>query len=111
MRTSLWLARPLSARIRPVAAAKGSRAWAGDSEEMGHGGGNPAAEGRDLHQCDPCPESSFYRDFICEPAGFPTAYIVDHEENMIGAPLIGVVQNQEDSLMNRLELGYARYRH
>ena len=30
---------------------------------------------------------------------------------MIGAPLVGVVQNQEDSLMNRLELGYAKYRH
>lgn len=59
----------------------------------------------------PDPESSFYRDFICELAGFLTTYIVDHEENMIGAPLVGVVQNQEDSLMNRLELGYAKYRH
>lgn len=52
----------------------------------------------------PDPESSFYRDFICEIAGFPTTYIVDHEGNMIGAPLVGVVKNQEDTLMKRLEL-------
>lgn len=53
----------------------------------------------------PDPESSFYREFICEMDGFPTTYIVDSEGNMIGAPLIGVVKNQEDALMKRLGLG------
>lgn len=37
-------------------------------------------------------------------AGFPTTYIVDREGNIIGVPLVGVVKNQEDTLMDRLEL-------
>lgn len=49
-------------------------------------------------------ESDFYKDFICEISGFPTTYIVDSEGNMIGAPIIGVVKNQEETLLKRLEL-------
>ncbi|MEG2000584.1 MAG: TlpA disulfide reductase family protein, partial [Evtepia sp.] len=52
----------------------------------------------------PDPESSFYQDFLKEIAGFPATYIVDREGNMIGAPLMGVVKQQEDTLMKRLEL-------
>ncbi len=47
--------------------------------------------------------SSFYKDFICEISGYPTTYLVDKEGNMIGAQLIGVLKNQEENLMNRLE--------
>lgn len=51
----------------------------------------------------PDPESSFYKDFIQEITGFPITYIVDSDGNMVGAPLVGVVKNQEDLLMKRLE--------
>ena len=49
------------------------------------------------------PDSSFYKDFIGLITGYPTTYIVDRDGNMVGAPLIGVVKNQEDKLMKRLE--------
>lgn len=48
-------------------------------------------------------ESSFYKDFIGEITGYPITYIVDSNGNMVGAPLIGVVKNQEDKLMKRLD--------
>lgn len=48
-------------------------------------------------------EGDFYKDFIGNLTGYPTTYIVDSEGNMIGAPLIGVVKNQEDVLMKRLD--------
>ena len=48
-------------------------------------------------------ESSFYKDFISEITGYPITYIVDSNGNMVGAPLIGVVKNQEDKLMKRLD--------
>lgn len=81
-------------------------ASAGDSEEMRAMAGEILKEkGVTYTNVIPDPESSFYRDFICELDGFPTTYIVDHEGNMLGAPLIGVVKNQEDALMKRLRLG------
>lgn len=49
-------------------------------------------------------ESSFYKDFIEQITGYPTTYIVDGKGNIIGAPIIGVVKNQEDTLMKRLEI-------
>lgn len=50
-------------------------------------------------------ESSFYKDFISgELTGYPTTFIVDSKGNIIGAPLIGVVKNQEETLMKRLEM-------
>lgn len=48
-------------------------------------------------------ESSFYKDFIGEITGYPITYIVDSNGNMVGAPLIGVIKNQEDKLMKRLD--------
>lgn len=80
-------------------------ASAGDSEEM-----RAAAEeilnekGVTYTNIIPDPGSDFYKNFICEMAGFPMTYIVDREGNMIGAPLVGVVKNQEKTLMKRLEL-------
>lgn len=81
-------------------------ASAGDSEEMRAMAEKILKEkGVTYTNVIPDPDSSFYRDFICEIAGFPTTYIVDHEGNMIGAPLVGVVKNQEETLMKRLGLG------
>lgn len=48
-------------------------------------------------------ESEFYKDFIGNITGYPITYLVDSEGNMVGAPLIGVVKNQEDILMKRLD--------
>ncbi|MEG1858404.1 MAG: TlpA disulfide reductase family protein [Pseudoflavonifractor sp.] len=52
----------------------------------------------------PDPESDFYKKFIGDIAGYPTTYIVDSEGNIIGAPVVGVVKPQEETLMKRLEL-------
>lgn len=51
----------------------------------------------------PDPESSFYKEFIFELTGYPTTYIVDREGNIIGAPIIGNVKKQEDTLNKRIE--------
>lgn len=51
----------------------------------------------------PDTESSFYKDFIGNITGYPITYLVDSEGNMVGAPLVGVVKNQEDALMKRLD--------
>lgn len=48
-------------------------------------------------------ESAFYKDFIGNITGYPITYLVDGEGNMVGAPLVGVVKNQEDALMKRLD--------
>ncbi|WP_253200453.1 TlpA disulfide reductase family protein [Clostridium sp. CF012] len=48
-------------------------------------------------------KSPFYKDFISEITGYPTTYIVDGNGNIIGAPLIGVVKNQEDKLLKRID--------
>ncbi|MEG1593405.1 MAG: TlpA disulfide reductase family protein [Oscillibacter sp.] len=52
----------------------------------------------------PDTESDFYKEFLMEIAGYPATYIVDGEGNLVGAPLMGVVKPQEDSLLHRLEL-------
>ncbi|MGL5346839.1 MAG: TlpA family protein disulfide reductase [Peptostreptococcaceae bacterium] len=51
----------------------------------------------------PDKDSSFYKDFIGDISGYPITYIVDSEGNMVGAPIIGVVKNQEEKLMKRLD--------
>lgn len=51
----------------------------------------------------PDTESDFYKDFIGNITGYPVTYLVDSEGNMVGAPLVGVVKNQEDTLMKRLD--------
>ena len=50
----------------------------------------------------PEPENDFYKDFISEITGYPTTYVVDSEGNIIGAPIIGNVKDQLDTLQNRL---------
>ena len=52
----------------------------------------------------PDPEGEFYKEFISEIFGYPTTYIVDGEGNIIGAPIIGNVKKQIDTVNERLEL-------
>lgn len=52
----------------------------------------------------PDPEGEFYKDFISEIFNYPTTYIVDGEGNIIGAPIIGNVKKQIDTVNERLEL-------
>lgn len=47
-------------------------------------------------------DSDFYKNFIGDITGYPVTYLVDSEGNMVGAPLIGVVKNQEETLMKRV---------
>ena len=51
----------------------------------------------------PDPENELYQDFISQLAGYPTTYVVDSEGNIVGAPIIGNVKEQEDTLNRRLE--------
>jgi len=51
----------------------------------------------------PNPENELYLDFISQLAGYPTTYVVDSEGNIVGAPIIGNVKAQEDTLKARLE--------
>lgn len=51
----------------------------------------------------PNPENTLYLDFISQLAGYPTTYVIDREGNIIGAPIIGNVKAQEDTLNTRLE--------
>lgn len=79
-------------------------ASAGDSEEMRAYAENILKEkGVTFTNIIPDIESDFYKDFICEIMGFPMTYLVDSEGNIIGAPLVGVVKNQEEKLMERIE--------
>lgn len=49
-------------------------------------------------------DSTFYKEFIAEIMSYPTTYVVDREGNIIGAPITGVVKNQDDLLRERLKL-------
>ena len=51
----------------------------------------------------PDPENDFYKDFIADITGYPTTYVVDSEGNIVGAPLIGNVKDQMDTLQNRID--------
>lgn len=51
----------------------------------------------------PNPENAFYQEFISQLAGYPTTYVIDSEGNIVGAPIIGNVKAQEDTLKARLE--------
>lgn len=51
----------------------------------------------------PDPENELYQDFISQLAGYPTTYVVDSEGNIVGAPIIGNVKEQKDTLNRRLE--------
>lgn len=50
----------------------------------------------------PSPDGEFYKDFISDLTGYPTTYIVDNEGNIVGAPIIGNVKKQEDTLKERI---------
>lgn len=52
----------------------------------------------------PNPEQDFYKDFISNIPGYPTTYVVDRDGNIIGAPLVGNVKEQMDSLQARIDL-------
>lgn len=79
-------------------------ASAGDTEEMRAGAEEILKEkGVTYTNIIPDIESGFYKDFICEITGYPITYIVDKEGNIIGAPIIGVVKKQEETLMKRIE--------
>ncbi len=51
----------------------------------------------------PDPENSLYQDFISQLTGYPTTYVVDSEGNIVGAPIIGNLKEQEETLNHRLE--------
>ena len=62
-----------------------------------------AEKGVTYTNLSPNPESELYLDFISQLAGYPTTYVVDSEGNIVGAPIIGNVKEQEDTLNHRLE--------
>lgn len=51
----------------------------------------------------PNPDNALYQEFVSQLAGYPTTYVVDSEGNIVGAPIIGNVKEQEDTLNQRLE--------
>ena len=52
----------------------------------------------------PNPENDFYKNFVSQIFSYPTTYIVDSEGNIIGAPIVGNVKSQMDTVEERLEL-------
>ncbi len=52
----------------------------------------------------PNPENDFYKDFVSQIFGYPTTYIVDSAGNIIGAPIVGNVKAQMDTVEERLNL-------
>lgn len=50
----------------------------------------------------PNTEGTLYEEIFTNMQGFPTTYVVDHEGNLIGAPIIGNVKEQMDALEDRL---------
>ena len=55
----------------------------------------------------PDPEGEFYKDFVSEIFSYPTTYNVDGEGNIIGAPIVGNVKKQIDTVNDRLALSTA----
>lgn len=51
----------------------------------------------------PDPENDFYKEFVGEITGYPTTYVVDGGGNIVGAPLIGNVKEQMDTLQSRID--------
>ena len=56
----------------------------------------------------PDPEQDFYKDFVSEITGYPTTYVVDRDGNIIGAPMVGNVKAQMDSLQARIDLALGK---
>ena len=63
-----------------------------------------AQKGVTYTNLSPDPDNALYQDFISQLAGYPTTYVIDSEENIVGAPIVGNVKAQEDTLNSRLEL-------
>lgn len=62
-----------------------------------------AQKGVTYTNLSPNPDNDLYLDFISQLTGYPTTYVIDHEGNIVGAPIIGNVKDQEDTLNTRLE--------
>jgi len=62
-----------------------------------------AQKGVTYTNLSPDPDNALYQDFISQLAGYPTTYVVDREGNIVGAPIIGNVKEQEETLNTRLE--------
>ena len=62
-----------------------------------------AQKGVTYTNLSPDPDNALYQDFISQLAGYPTTYVVDQEGNIVGAPIIGNVKEQEETLNTRLE--------
>lgn len=60
-------------------------------------------KGVTFQNISPDPENAFYQDFISEILGYPITYVVDKEGNIIGAPIIGNLENQMDVLQKRID--------
>lgn len=60
-------------------------------------------EGVTYVNLSPNPDNALYQDFLSQLTGYPITYIVDSEGNIIGAPIIGNVKDQEETLDKRLE--------
>ena len=63
-----------------------------------------AEKGVTYTNLSPDPDNELYQDFISEIFSYPTTYIVDGEGNIIGAPIIGNVKKQLDTVEARLDL-------
>ena len=63
-----------------------------------------AQKGVTYTNLSPDPDNALYQDFISQLAGYPTTYVIDSEGNIVGAPIVGNVKAQEDTLNSRLEL-------
>ena len=63
-----------------------------------------AQKGVTYTNLSPDPDNALYHDFISQLAGYPTTYVIDSEGNIVGAPIVGNVKAQEDTLNSRLEL-------
>ena len=55
----------------------------------------------------PDPEGEFYKDFVSEIFSYPTTSLVVGEGNIIGAPIVGNVKKQIDTVNDRLALSTA----
>lgn len=62
-----------------------------------------SAKGVTYRNISPDPDNDFYQDFISQINGYPTTYLVDSQGNIVGAPIVGVVMGQEDTLNSRIE--------
>ncbi len=62
-----------------------------------------AEKGVSYRNISPDLDNDFYKEFISDITGYPTTFIVDSEGNIIGAPLIGNVKEQVESIQKRIE--------